>query len=103
MVHDELALLNRKDEDHVVEEPFETNSKDLSTPGVYQSEKKAALKAMQELVTDPPRISMVNVCVTSFSEVRDLLSQCWIRVHHPRTFKAKCGTLRLGCPSITAR
>jgi hypothetical protein len=82
MVRDELALLNREDGSRVFEEPPEMRSKDLREPGVYQNEKRAALKAMRELVADPARIAMINVCVASFSEVRDSLSQ-W-RAYAPR-------------------
>jgi hypothetical protein len=82
LIRDELTVARAAHGDETVRDALEAMGRGLPEPEVSNDEKRAALREMWESVGDPAGLARINVCVASFSEVRDSLSQ-W-RAYAPR-------------------
>lgn len=82
MMREELTVSRAAHGDENVRDVLEAMDKDLPEPQVSSDEERAALREMWESVRDGAELGGINVCVASFSEIRDSLSQ-W-RAYVPR-------------------
>src|ERR1035437_2499175 len=78
----ELTLSRAAHGDETVRDVIGAMDSGLPAPQVTNDEKRAALREMWESVSNAAEVARINVCVASFSEIRDSLSQ-W-RAYAPR-------------------